>query len=140
MPWSWYVTLMYSATATAACLVVGVADRAELGEQAGGGGGGDEVALLPFEHRRQQRSGRPDVGHDVDAPQAVPVLVGDLGAAGRAGDAGVGDEDVDRAVRRLGESDQPADVLLVPDVHPDRQRADLAPGLLARPPGRGRRP
>ena len=55
-----------------------VAERAELGQQAGGGGGRAEVALAALEHLRQQRAGGPDVRHHVDAPEAVPVLVAQI--------------------------------------------------------------
>ena len=101
---------------------------AEVGEQPGGRRGGDHVAGASFGPARNEVSGRPDVVHDVDVPDALPLLVGHLRAARMAADTGVRDEQIDRSVFGFGGLDERLDRGLARDVGDDRRRADLGGG------------
>src|SRR5436190_5310774 len=105
----------------------GVAGGAELSEQAGRGCRAQEVPVAAFEHLGQQVLGGPDVRLDVDAPDEVPVVVAQVGRPALwAGDAGVGEEGVDRAVRLVRVVDQRDDLVLAADVGSYRTPVDLA--------------
>ena len=88
----------HSANATAARFVTVYAERADLGEQSGGRRGGAEVAAPAVEPAVEQVLGRPAVSVDVDVHRQRPFVLGHL-EVGADGEAGVGEEQVDRAER-----------------------------------------
>ncbi|SBS79699.1 hypothetical protein MHPYR_90049 [uncultured Mycobacterium sp.] len=69
---------------------------AELGQQAGGRGDGDEMTAATLNPFRHNGFGCPDVGAQVDVDDPVPRGFV-IAQAGFAGDAGIGDVDVDLA-------------------------------------------
>jgi len=75
-------------------------------EEPGGGYGHHEVAVALAAHLGQVGARGMDVGHEVDAPDAVPLGVRDLDAAGDE-NAGVGTEEVEasEAVNRLADKE-----------------------------------
>ena len=86
------------------------AAQAELGRVVDGGAGAgrlarqrgdeDEVAGAALEHFREEGAGEQHRRLEVDAQGALHLLGGELGQPARAGQPGVGDEDVDARGRR----------------------------------------
>src|SRR5207302_4535908 len=103
----------------------GIGCRAELGEQAGSGCGVQEVAAAPRGHRGNDRPGRVEVALDVDPPDAVPVLVGNVDPA-RDHDPSVGTEQVDAAEFVLDAPDEGLHVRLDADVDTHAECIDRA--------------
>src|SRR5262249_19751697 len=72
---------------------------------------------------------RPDVGHQVDVEHAAPFVVGRLDAA-EGGDAGVGAEQINRAVGVAGAADEGDGVGFARDVAGDGETAGGGGGAL----------
>ena len=84
-----------------------------------------EVPTAALEHAGQHGARSVDVGHEVHLPLAVPHLVRRRDRVAAGGDAGVGIEEVDRAVRGLRLAHQATHVVLAADVAAHRESADL---------------
>src|SRR2546425_9543072 len=98
-------------------------------QQSSRGHSPDEVALFACQHAGQHVARDVDMGHHIDLPDALPVVVLSLWSAAHT-DARVRAEDVDATVRLVHLLDQSHDVSLARDVALDRGRTDF----LGQPP------
>jgi hypothetical protein len=101
-----------------------VGRRSDLRQQPGGRSRVEQVAAAAFDHARNQVARRVHMGHQIDVPVALPVIVGHLGSA-RDRDAGIGAEQVDRAVLALDALYEAPDIVLDGHVDLARDPADL---------------
>src|SRR5438132_672764 len=93
-------------------------------QQSSRGHSSDEVALFACQHAGHHVARDEDMGHHIDLPDALPVVVLSLWAAAHS-DARVRAEDVDATVRLVYLLDQSHDVSLARDVPFDRGPTDL---------------
>ena len=98
--------------------------RADLRQQPGGGRGVEQIATAARDHPRHQVARREDMRHQVDVPDPLPLIVGDLGSA-RDRYSGVGAEQVDRAVVALDPVDETFDFGLDADIDRGGDAADF---------------
>lgn len=62
---------------------------------------GDHAALAAFPHRRRRGPDDPHDAAQVDVERLLPFLVGKVRQRDLVGDAGIGEDDVDRSMGRL---------------------------------------
>jgi hypothetical protein len=105
-----------------------IGHRVQRSQQACRGCGIQEITGASRQHARHQRTRGEHVAHDMHPPAHVPVGVR-CGLLTLAGEAGVGEEHVNRPIFGLGRRDQRLDVFFLTDVGGHRQRVDVAGDL-----------
>ena len=103
----------------------GIRRRANLRQQSGRGCRLQEITFAGGEHHRQDRARRVDVRHQVDLPDALPLVVRGRVERSRNGNARIRAEQIDAPVRIDGGSHDAGHIRLETDVGPDGHAADL---------------